>query len=271
MNTDGGAERDAVKLGSGGRLWVLEDGLFITDAGNILGDTGGRNVRIRGAMHALLHEGPDGLTLLDAGFGPEVPVPLEGRYEVRRELSLPEAIEQTGNSPEDVALIVLSHLDPDHVGWAIHSRDETFPNARIVAQRDALEEARRMKEGDGRRLAVPLVEAGIEAGWFGLLDGDEEVASGVSVEVRSGHSEGHQVVWIGEEVLFSADLAPSKIFLEPDLISGVDTDPEAARRNRIEVLSLAERLGAMVALYHEPKNPLVHVAKGRKGFEATPV
>ncbi|MGI8650831.1 MAG: MBL fold metallo-hydrolase, partial [Rubrobacter sp.] len=252
-----------------GRLWVLEDGLFITDAGNIFGDTGGRKVKIRGAMHCVLYEGNDGLTLVDAGFGPEVPEELEGRYEIRRETSLPEAISQTGHSPEDVSLIVLSHLDPDHVGWALHSG--SFPNAKVVAQGAALEEARRMSEGDGRRLAVPLVEAGIEEGWFELLDGDSEVTAGVRVEVRSGHSEGHQVVWISDEVLFSADLAPSRIFLDPDLIAGVDTDPEAARRNRIEVLSQAERDGAMVVLYHEPKSPLVTVKKGAKGFEATPV
>lgn len=262
-----GGNREAVRLLSG-KLWVLEDGLFITDAGNILGDTGGRKVKIRGAMHAVLYEGPDGLTLVDAGFGPEVPDALEGRYEIRREVTLHDAVSETGHAPEEVSLIVLSHLDPDHVGWALNS--DAFPNARVVAQREALEEAKNMREGDGRRLAVPLVEEGVEAGWFELLDGDAEVAEGVRVEVRAGHSEGHQVVWIGDEVLFSADLAPSRIFLDPDLIAGVDTDPEAARRNRIEVLSQAERDGAMVVLYHEPTSPLVTVKKGLKGFEATP-
>lgn len=261
-------KRSAVELGEG-RIWVLEDGLFVTDAGNIFGDTGGRKVKIRGAMHSVLYEGKDGLTLLDAGFGPDVPEALEGRYEIRREVSLPDAIRETGNSPEDISLIVLSHLDPDHVGWALHS--DAFPNAKMVAQRDALDEARQMKEGDGRRLAVAPVEKAEEDGRFELLGGDSEVASGVRVEVRAGHSEGHQIVWLEDEVLFSADLAPSKIFLDPDLIAGVDTDPEAARRNRIEVLSQAERDGAMVVLYHEPKSSLVTVKKGEKGFEATSV
>ncbi|WP_119067688.1 MBL fold metallo-hydrolase [Rubrobacter indicoceani] len=268
MNSEGSSGSEAVSLESG-RLWVLEDGLFVTDAGNIFGDTGGRKVKIRGAMHSVLYEGRDGLVLLDAGFGPQVPERLSGRYEIRRETSLPEAVEKAGHSPQDISLIVLSHLDPDHVGWALHS--EVFSGARVVVQRDALEEARAMPEGDGRKLAVPFVERGMESGRFRLLDGDSEVAANVRVEVRAGHSEGHQIVWIGDEVLFSADLAPSRIFLDPDLIAGVDTDPEAARRNRIEVLSEAERTGAMVVLYHEPKSPLVTVKKGEKGFEATPV
>jgi glyoxylase-like metal-dependent hydrolase (beta-lactamase superfamily II) len=256
------------------RVHVLEDGLFITDAGNILGDTGGRKMRIRGAMHAVLIESlgeDDGeLVLLDAGFGESVPETLEGRYELRREKTLLEAIEETGNSPEDVTHVVLSHLDPDHVGWAINP--PSFPHATIYAQRGALEEAKNMPEEDGRNLAVKSLEKGVEEGWVELVDGDGEVAKGIYVEVRAGHSEGHQIVWIdGSEALFTADLAPSKIFLDPDIIAGVDTDPEAARRNRIEVLSEAEKRNAPVILYHEPKDCLVKIRKSGKNFEATPL
>lgn len=254
------------------RVYVLEDGLFITDAGNILGDTGGRKMRIRGAMHTVLIESLEGdseLVLLDAGFGADVPKALEGRYELRREKNLLEAIEEAGHSPDDVTHVVLSHLDPDHVGWAINP--PSFPNATIYAQRAALEEAKKMPEEDGRRLAVEPVEKGIEEGWVELVDGDAEVAKGINVEVRSGHSEGHQIVWIEDEALFTADLAPSKIFLDPDVIAGVDTDPEAARRNRIEVLAEAERRDAPVILYHEPKDCVVKVRKTEKGFEATPI
>ncbi len=254
------------------RVHVLEDGLFITDAGNILGDQGGRKMRIRGAMHAVLVESleDDGeLVLLDAGFGPDIPEALEGRYELRREKSLLEAIEEAGHSPEDVTHVVLSHLDPDHVGWAINP--PSFPNATVYAQRGAFDEAKKMPEEDGRNLAVEPVEKGVEEGWFELMDGDGEVAKGINVEVRAGHSEGHQIVWIEDEALFTADLAPSRIFLDPDVIAGVDTDPEAARRNRIEVLAEAEKREAPVILYHEPKACVVKVHKSEKGFEATPV
>lgn len=265
------ADTTAFEAGSK-RVHVLEDGLFITDAGNILGDQGGRKMRIRGAMHAVLVESLDGageLVLLDAGFGPHVPEALEGRYELRREKNLLEAIEETGHSPDDITHIILSHLDPDHVGWAINP--PSFPNATVYAQRGALEEAKRMPEEDGRNLAVERVEKGLDEGWFELVDGDEEIVAGIRVEVRAGHSEGHQIVWIEDEALFTADLAPSKIFLDPDVIAGVDTDPEAARRNRIEVLAEAEKRDAPVILYHEPKDCLVKVRKTEKGFEATPI
>ena len=253
------------------RLWVLEDGVFITDAGNLLG--GSRRMRLRGAMHAVLVEAPDALVLVDAGFGPEVPPPLAGHYELRRERSLPEAIRAAGRRPEEVTHVVLSHLDPDHVGWALGG-DRVFPAATVYVQREALEEARRMPENDGRRFAVPAVERGHKEGWLELLEGDGEVVPGVRVEVRSGHSAGHQIVWIeGSDgaALFTADLAPAKIWLNPDLIAGVDTDPEAARRNRIEVLSEAEERDAPVILYHEPRDFLVTVRRSGKGFEGVPL
>lgn len=263
--------RDTLELGSV-KVRILDDGIFITDAGNVFGK--GKKAKIRGAMHAVLVETGDALVLIDAGFGPELPEALEGRYEIQRQSTLMDGLKEAGHSVEDVTHVILSHLDPDHVGWALNPPD--FPNATVYAQRAALEEAREIpEEEDGRRLAVSAVERGVREGWCELLDGDGEIAPGVRVEVRSGHSEGHQIVWIGEGedlALFTADLAPAKIWLNPDLIAGVDTDPEAARKNRIEVLTEAEERNAPVILYHEPKDFLVQVrSSDEKGFEAVPL
>lgn len=252
------------------RVHVLDDGIFVTDAGNLFG--GSHKARIRGAMHAVLVEAGDELVLLDAGFGPELPEGLVGRYELNREKSLVDGMREAGHEPEDVTRVVLSHLDADHVGWALAPR--SFPNATVYVQRAAVDEARGMSERDGRRMVVPAVDEGVEQGWCELLDGDGEVIPGIRVEVRAGHSAGHQIVWVGDgedAALFTADLAPSRIFLNPDTIAGVDTDPEAARRNRIEVLSEAEEKQAPVILYHEPKDFLVNVRRSEKGFEGVPV
>ena len=252
------------------RVRILDDGVFVTDATNLFG--GSRKASIKGAMRPILVETGDDLVLVDAGFGAELPEVLVGRYELRRERNLMDDLQDAGYGPEDVSRVVLSHLDPDHVGWALEP--PSFPNATVYVQEAALEEASGMPEGDGRREAVPAVEGGVKEGWCELLSGDGEVVPGVRVEVRSGHSEGHQIVWIeseGDAALYTADLAPAKIWLNPDLIAGVDTDPEAARRNRIEVLEEAEEREAFVILYHEPGDYLVRVRRTEKGFEAVPV
>lgn len=252
------------------RVHLLDDGVFVTDAGNLFG--GSKKARIKGAMRPTLVEAGEAVVLIDAGFGSELPEILVGRYELKREEDLMDHLKEAGFSADDVTHVVLSHLDADHVGWALEP--PSFPNATVYVQRAALEEARGMPEGDGRREAVPAVEKGAEEGWCELLDGDGEIVPGVRVEVRSGHSEGHQVVWIGtgEDVaLYPADLAPAKIWLNPDLIAGVDTDPDAARRNRIEVLTEAEEKNAPVVLYHEPGDAVVRVKSSDKGFEAVPI
>ncbi len=264
-------EENSLELGDI-KVRVLEDGTFITDAGNLFGGSG--NAKIKGAMRPVLVETGENLVLLDAGFGPELPESLEGRYELRRnDNSLMDSFEKAGYSAKDVTHVVLSHLDADHVGWALNP--PSFPNATVYIQRASLEEAKGMPEGNSRLEAVPSVEKGVEEGWCELLDGDGEIVPGVSVQVRSGHAEGHQIVWIGagdERALYTADLAPAKIWLDPDLISGVDTDPKAARKNRIEVLEEAESNGSPVILYHEPSGALVKVNRNDEGkFEANPI
>src|SRR5918999_910541 len=85
---------------------------------------------------------------------------------------------------------------------------------------------------------------------------------------------GDHLAWIGggdDAALYTADLAPAKIWLNPDLISGGDTDPEAARRNSIEVLEEAESRNAPVILYHEPGDFLVNIRRTEKGFEGVPI
>jgi glyoxylase-like metal-dependent hydrolase (beta-lactamase superfamily II) len=252
------------------RIRILDDGVFITDAGNLFG--GSRKMRIRGAMHAVLVETGGDLVLVDAGFGPELPEALAGRYELQREKNLMERLEDAGHAAEDVTHVVLSHLDADHVGWALGP--PSFPNATVYVQEVALKEARGMPEGDGRRAAVPAIERGVEEGWCELQNGNGEIVPGIRVEVRSGHSAGHQIAWIGtgdDAALYTADLAPAKIWLDPDLISGTDTDPEAARKNRIEVLEEAESKNAPVILYHEPGDFLVNIRRTEKGFEGVPI
>ena len=254
------------------KVRVLEDGTFTTDAGNLFGGSG--NTKIKGAMRPVLVETGDDLVLLDAGFGPELPESLEGRYELKRDDdSLEQSLEAAGYSLENITHVVLSHLDADHVGWALNP--PSFPNATVYVQKESLEEAKELPEDNSRREAIPAVEKGVEEGWCELLEGDSEIVSGVNVQVRSGHAAGHQIVWIGsgdDRALFTADLAPAKIWLDPELISGVDTDPEAAQKNRIEVLEEAESLDAPVILYHEPSGFLVNVHRTDEGkFEAEPL
>ena len=47
------------------KVHVLDDGIFLTDAGNLFGEKA-KSAKIRGAMHAVLVTTGDALVLLDA-------------------------------------------------------------------------------------------------------------------------------------------------------------------------------------------------------------
>jgi glyoxylase-like metal-dependent hydrolase (beta-lactamase superfamily II) len=266
----GDLARESLRIGEV-ELRALEDGIFTTAAGNLLGDDSLR-ARIRGALQPVLAVTAEHIVLLDAGFGPEIPPGLKESYTLRRERSLPQSLREAGYEPEDVTHIVLSHLDPDHAGWALQERH--FPNATVYLQRAALEEAAGMPAGHPRREVAASARHAAEEDWAVLLEGDVQIVPGVRVEVRPGHAAGHQIVWIesgGEAALFTGDLAPSNIFLNPDLISSADTDPEAARRNRAEILSEAERRRLPVFLYHEPTLAVARILRTEKGgFKGVP-
>lgn len=255
------------------RVRVLDDGTFITDAGGVLG--GGKSAKIRGAMRPTLVESHDSLALIDSGFGPDLPENLRQSYELRREQSLMDSLREAGHEPKDVTHVLLSHLDPDHIGWALRPR--SFPNATIYFQEEALRGAVNLPEGkENKEMSSSVgenIEKGIEEGWCELMDGDAEILPGIRAEVRPGHVAGHQIFWIGDgddAVLFTADLAPAKIWLNPDRISNSDTDPEAARHNRVEVLAEAEKRGARVILYHEPRDFIVTIRSAGGSFDGVP-
>ena len=218
------------------RVRILDDGMFVTDAGNLFG--GSRKASIKGAMHPILVEAGDDLVLIDAGFGPELPEMLVGRYELRSETRTSWTIwKRRASPPGDVTHVILSHLDADHVGWALNP--PSFPNATVYVQEAALEEAREMPESDGRRAAVPRSRRASKKAGASCWTGTETYcpASGSRCE-RALRGAPDRLDRDGRRSRPStpADLAPAKIWLDPDLIAGVDTDPEAARKNRIEVL-----------------------------------
>lgn len=252
------------------RAFILDDGIFITAAGRLFGP-GSIKARIKGALHPILVLTGSHLTLLDSGFGPDIPDNLRDHYELNREQTLMSGLQELGYSPKDISRVILSHMDADHTGWALSAR--YFPNATVYVQQAALDEALSLPPGRSRHEHAAAAEQAVREGWCELLNGDGVLTSGIRVEVRPGHAAGHQVTWLesgDEAILFTADLAPSRIFLNPDLISSADSDPETARRNRIEVLSEAEARRAPVILYHELSRPLVKIQRTEKGFEGIP-
>jgi glyoxylase-like metal-dependent hydrolase (beta-lactamase superfamily II) len=172
-----------------------------------------------------------------------------------------------GFRPEDIDLVICSHLHIDHVGW--NTRLEagrwvpTFPNARYLfsaIDRDYFDPA-----GPGPRpsQAVALgqtnvfedsVQPLLDAGQVDLVRPGHRVSESITLQLGPGHTPGHLVMDVrsrGESALFVGDILhhPTQLYC-PDWNSHYCADQDEARRTRWRVLADAVERNAILLPAH---------------------
>lgn len=158
------------------------------DGKNVLVDTGWPRSYVTAPRH------PPGLTL-----------------DIAEEDTVTARLDSIGLSPDDIDLLICSHLDDDHSG-----NHDLFTGAELIVQRKHLELAR---SGHPRF-------AGNRDAWdhpdlnYRMIEGDQEVLPGVEVIETSGHVPGHQslLVRLPETgpVLLAIDAVMDQSMAEPE-------------------------------------------------------
>jgi len=104
-----------------------------------------------------------------------------------------ENLSAAGVAPEDVDIVINSHLHFDHCGWNT-VRDKngkivpTFPRAKYYAPEGEWQYARRPSERDAISYIPENYDPLVETGQMTLLKGGEEIVPGISVETFPGHT-----------------------------------------------------------------------------------
>ena len=197
-------------------------------------------------INAVLIRGDGTTVLVDTGLGPtpRAFMPAAGAW-------LPTELTRAGSSPEDVDLVVHTHLHVDHVGW-----DGSFPNARYVVSGDEWSYFMSEDSLAQRPHLSDRVEPLRDAGLVVLVDGELEVVSGVRLVPTRGHTPGHASVFIeseGEELVVLGDVVVHELQLaDPDLVYVSDDDPVLSAATRKHVLGqLSDReTPAIVSHFH---------------------
>ncbi|MBF9051594.1 MBL fold metallo-hydrolase [Roseobacter sp. HKCCD9010] len=179
------------------------------------------------------------------------------------------ALAAAGYTPDQIDLVVLTHMHGDHIGGMLSDGPPTFPNARYATGRVEYD-AWAAAGNDGFNQNVrPFADQ------MTFLEDGQEAASGLTAMAAFGHTPGHMVYRIesqGEGLVLFADLANHPIWslARPDWEVRFDMDKEAAAASRRRVLSMiaAERLPAIG--YHMPFPALGYVATDGDGFRWVP-
>ncbi len=217
---------------------------------------------IRLAVHSWLLEVGGRKILIDGCCGNQKSKP--GRpWHMLNEPYL-ERLAAAGARPEDIDLVMCTHLHHDHVGWNTMQKDgkwvPTFPNARYVFSRPDVEHYARVDAdpklgpaefGTFRECVIPILEYGkadlIDGGPYRLDDFIEIVPA-------HGHSPGHVVFKLeskGERGVFTGDVFHHLLQVyNPDWGFWKDFNSGEARASRYKVLDDCAAADALVFPAH---------------------
>ena len=223
-------------------LTVLSDGTYELDGGAMFGvvpkvlwskriTPDERNMIKLGTNCLLLRDGKRSV-LVETGIGSKLSEKSQGIYQ--NQMLLMKSFEEAGVSPEEIDIVINTHLHFDHCGWNTYHQDgkpvPTFPNAIYYAQAGELEHAHEQHERDRVSYMTDNYDPLVESGQMRLLRGDAEIAPGISVKVFPGHTRDLQAVILrcGEHTAcYPSDLVPTAHHLDPTWVIGYDLDPIA--------------------------------------------
>ena len=168
-----------------------------------------------------------------------------------------------GIAPEDVDIVINSHLHFDHCGWNT-VRDKngkfvpTFPRAKYYAPEGEWQYARHPSERDSSSFISENYDPLVESGQMTLLKGGEEIVPGISVKTFPGHTEHMQAVLVrsqGRTACYISDLIPTSAHIDLTWGMGFDLYPLQTIASKKQYYAEAVPGKWLTVFTHDPKTP----------------
>src|ERR1700752_1650374 len=188
-------------------LTVFSDGTYPLDGGAYFGvvpkvmwskkvSADERNYVTSGLNSLLVRTGKQ-TVLIETGMGNKLSERMIKFY--GQPAKLLDNLAAAGIAPEDIDIVINSHLHFDHCGWNT-VRDKngkiapTFPRAKYYAPEGEWQYARQPSERDSISFISENYDPLVESGQMTLLKGGEEIVPGISVKRFPGHTAHMQAI-----------------------------------------------------------------------------
>ncbi|MCB9611804.1 MAG: MBL fold metallo-hydrolase [Sandaracinus sp.] len=233
--------------------------------------------RIPLACRAMLVEEPSRRVLVEAGIGAFFAPAMRDRFGVvESHHVLLESLAALGVAPDDVDVIVLTHLHFDHAGGLLTPYAEgqapelVFPKAKYVVGADAWERANHPHARD-RASFIPELPGLLEAtGRLEIVKGERSatLGDGWRLHFSEGHTPGLLLPEVASDdgpIVFAGDLIPGRPWMHLPITMGYDRFPEKLIEEKSVLLEDLHTRGGRLFFTHDPSVAMARVTKDEKG------
>ena len=279
-------------------LTVCSDGTYLLDGGAMFGVvprtmwqkriTPDAENRILLGLNTVVVRTGKHTVVIETGIGNKLPPKMVEVF--RNHALLPQSLAAADVRPEDVDIVINTHLHFDHCGWnttvdSSGAVKPTFPNARYFAHRGEVEHGHLQLERDRVSYISANYDPLVESGQMTLLDDaaiqeNGEICPGVRVELFPGHTAHMMAVHLEPprvvesrpagssptpHACYAGDLLPTAHHLDVTWVMGYDLDPLRCieERKRFHARAIPEQW--LVLFTHDHDTPMARVVLDAKG------
>ena len=230
--------------------------------------------RIPLAFNSYLIRTDEHTILIETGGGDKMDARARERMKLPAQAPpLPDVVAAAGFDPERIDIVINSHLHWDHAGGNTILRGDravpAFPRATYYTRRGEWEHAHERLQRDGVSYIDTNYDPLVDAGRMKLIDGDEEIAPGVRLEVAPGHNRDMMVVTAvsqGATFCFLSDLVPMSPHLTPTWVAAFDLYPLQSIENKTRWLSRASAGNWICGFGHDVDIAFTRLAPEKRSF-----
>lgn len=216
--------------------------------------------------HCLLVKAPGKTFIVDTGIGSKVDERTAAFLNLTRPVGgLVSGLAQHGVAPEDVTLVINTHLHSDHCGGNTRFDENgqiapVFPNAEYVVQRLEYADAAFPNERTRGTYFAFNFEPLLQSGQMRLLDGETDIMPGLRTVVTPGHTRAHQSVIFegdGKAAMYVCDLASYAVhFAKLAWMTAYDVEPLVTLESKRLWQRWALQHDALLIFIHDPDIPV---------------